>query len=332
MKILDVYELQQKDDKPINWVVEGILPSGLVGDVYGPPDEGKSTILSHLALSISSKQEKWFGRKIANGRVAIIGGEKSSEDAWVRDIHRIGAETKLTERGQMCIDMDDKPLWKFDKRAGEWLNTEEHKVLIEYLKTFEPVLVIIDTLSRATIGGNIIDYEQQSLLARKVEEIRHHLNTTIISISHTNQASASANISNRLHWMSRSGSSGLPGIFRWMAGVTRVKEDDDIEQLKSYNLQENKIVTFAVSKCNEIPPPLWNIYNPLVLHINGGIDLIGRVKIETKKKKKKIEDSILIDDTSAESVAEPEPEKPKRGRPFKAATKKEVTDDILQYF
>lgn len=41
-KWLTITQIPTHKPGPINYLVEGILPKGTCGDVYGPPDEGRS--------------------------------------------------------------------------------------------------------------------------------------------------------------------------------------------------------------------------------------------------------------------------------------------------
>lgn len=54
-------ELLAKQPPPIDWLVGGLLPTGTLGDVSGPPGDGKSTILLSLADHIS-RGAAWYGQ------------------------------------------------------------------------------------------------------------------------------------------------------------------------------------------------------------------------------------------------------------------------------
>ena len=84
---------------PVDWLVEGILPAGVAGDVFGPPNAGKSSLIYSLAVHIAGGSPTWFGRTIKSGRVVVGGGEHSGRDAHWRSAHRFVAEVHLP-RGQ----------------------------------------------------------------------------------------------------------------------------------------------------------------------------------------------------------------------------------------
>lgn len=53
MKEFHSAELLARPARPITWLVDGLLPLGTLGDVSGPPGDGKSTILLSLADHVS---------------------------------------------------------------------------------------------------------------------------------------------------------------------------------------------------------------------------------------------------------------------------------------
>lgn len=259
---LDAADLLAETPLPIQYLVDGILPLGTVGDISGPPGDGKSSLVGHLAMSVATKQTMWFGRKIAGGKVAIIGGEKSRREVWIRDLHRTWPKgAARPEPGNLCIYGEQEPLWTWANGTGLWKETDTYSRVFEYLQAMQPVLVILDTIMRVAEGGNQIDNVQQAALGRKIEALGRTLGTTILTVSHSNQSSTKEPLSWRLHYMSRAGGNGLPGILRWCAGVTRLQATDLPLQgldVTADDLQSRKLIAFGVSKHNEMPTPHWS--------------------------------------------------------------------------
>jgi len=249
--------------KPIEWLIDGVLPVGTVGDIYAPPGEGKSTILLDLALTLAAGRTNWYGHACRPGKVAIIGGETSSETAFIRNLHRVwGGNQAPDPKNLECINSG--ALWKWNRDA--WEITPDGAEMLAYLASFQPSLVLIDTITRAAAGGSQIDNLQQALLGITIEQFAKTLNTTLLTISHTNQASIGGKLHERLHYTSRAGGNGLPGIFRWAAGMSRLNAGDQSSFLPE-DLQMRKIIAFAVSKHNEMPTPAWNIFKPALFEV-----------------------------------------------------------------
>lgn len=265
----DAAVLLSKPPQPVDWLVDGILPTGTVGDVFGPPGEGKSTILLHLAMTIATGSGSWFGCRCASGRVAILGGEKSNEGAAARDLHRVWQGRKA-ERGQLAISPQDEPLWRWDKLSQCWILTDAGQAESAALAVYRPALILLDTTMAVAAGGDQIDNVAQYSLGKTVQRWARDLGgATVLGVSHTNQASAKESAAWRLNYLSRAGGNGLPGALRWLAGVTRMRPDDDLA--KSLGMEDEagrkKLVALGVSKHNEIPTPAWNPLAPAIFEI-----------------------------------------------------------------
>jgi len=268
MKIYDAYHLHKKKAQRITYLVENFIPLGIAGDIYSPPDTGKTTILLSLLSAIANCESHWFGYKLVSGRVAFVGGEKSDESVWVRDIQR--ATNGINDPNQFVIfDLtsehdEDEALWTWTPKG--WIETLEYQKLLEQLKTFQPVVTVLDTISCVAMGSEPIDNLQQIQLANQVRKLQRKIGGTLLTISHTNQSSQADSLTNRLHYTSRSGANGYPGRLRWLLGMSNLtateKETLGIDQF-------SKVVALGVSKHNEMPMPMpiGNRFNPLLLEI-----------------------------------------------------------------
>lgn len=269
-KILNGYDLSQRTPTPINYFVEGLIPLGVTGDVFAPPDCGKTTMLLSLISATANGEKAWFGRQIATGRVVVIGGEKSDESVWTRDLHRCG---RIENPEGLTIIEPEGSLWKWS--GSEWQETKEYKEILAVVKSIGPVLTVIDTISRVSLGSDPINYSQQVLLARKVEEFQKEIGGTLLTVSHTNQASANEELSMRLNYMARSGGNGYPGWLRWLMGMTNLTQKE--KEVRGLDVK-SKIIALAVSKHNEMPQPdIGNRFEPLLFEIrpDGGLVMIA---------------------------------------------------------
>lgn len=288
---LDGAELGAATPTAIDYLVDNFLPAGTAGDVFGPPNDGKTSVLISLALNIAACSKVWFGRAIKNGHVMILGGEKSSRDVWVRDYHRAGGGDMKIEPGRFRIAPTDLGTLFAWTRDG-WQKTPAYKEVVAYAKDLKPVLTVCDTIGRIALGQNPIDITQQQMLAIHLEELREEIGGTLLTVSHTNQSSRQGDLYERLHYSSRAGSNGLPGHLRWLAGVTRATVDESAALLgyKSDDdevmgiLKKRKIICFAVSKPSEMPEPeTWSIRKPAVCEMTKD----GRVSIINEEEMRK---------------------------------------------
>lgn len=258
---------------PFSWLVEGLLPVGTVGDVSGPPGDGKSTILLSLAASISHG-EKWFGYATKQMPVAWISGEASGSDAISRDLHRL----MISRDADILFLLPEEPLFRYDRQLNNWTTTAEGGAVIQRLRDAEVGFAVFDTVGSLVAGLQEVDNDQQRQLAR---HIKHETTgITVITVSHTNQSSTKEALDWRLHYLSRAGGNGFPGAIRWAAGVTRLQESDAGkigDRLSSAEIAAAKIVAFGISKHNEMPMPAASNFTPLLFEIkpNGELVLIA---------------------------------------------------------
>ena len=279
---------------PVDWLVEGILPAGVAGDVFGPPNAGKSSLVYSLAVHIAAGSPTWFGRTIKNGRVVVVGGEHSGRDAHWRSAHRFISEVDLPS-GQL-FTIDQTPILKWHKgytsdrtqegwhyrqsATGKGLNHPGGEAIIEKIAELWPALVIFDTTLAVAEGCNQLDNPQQYALSefmqKRVVPALH--GSTVLTISHTNQASSSLGLCRRLHYESRAGGNGAPGAFRWMAGITRIRNGEDREALgeiiNESAMEHRSFFAFGVSKHSEINPA-WTDESPAVFEMAGD----GRIQM-----------------------------------------------------
>ncbi len=262
MKIRDGYELSQEPTEEIIWLVENLIPYEIAGDIFSMPDCGKSSIFLSLLSAIANKEAYWFGYKIMSGKVAYVGGEKSSNKVWTRDLHR--ASAGIHKKGSFTNLDPETALWAWNK--DEWVTTPEYQEIVDHINVLKPVVTVIDTISRVALGNNPVDLTQQVMLAQKVEQLQQAIGGTVLTISHTNQSSMNDVLSNRLHFLSRSGGNGYPGWLRWLMGMTNLST---VEKEKMGFDEFAKIIAVSVSKHNEIPSPMprGNRFNPILFEI-----------------------------------------------------------------
>lgn len=298
MKVLDAHALLSLPATPIRWAIEGVLPEGTVGDIFGPPGEGKSSFVLDLALSISCGSGTWFGLKCVSGPVVILGGERSGVDALGRDLHRV-MRTRKPGPGKLLFpsegDRGCPQIWVWKRRESRWGLTTWGEELTEWIKGVRPVLIIIDTLLSAANGSDLLNNPQQYELGTTIRQWSQYIGgPTVLTVSHTNQASNRDSLESRLHFLSRAGGNGLPGALRWVAGVSRLREDDPLARSLglSKRAADLRLLAFCVSKYNEMPPPVWGAERPSIFEVSAAGELLlindGREICKPTKQKRSV--------------------------------------------
>jgi hypothetical protein len=269
---LDGGDLLKEKPKPIDWFLEDILPIGAVGDVFSPPGAGKSTLLTSLMLAVAGSKRQWFGKRCVSGGVLALGGEKSSRDVWVRDLHRAaGTEMFDIEPGRLMIAPPTiGPLFVWDARAKVWQRGRGYDPAVQQAIVIRPALTIIDTIGRAAAGQDPISIPQQQALAEEFEDLGREIGGTLLTVSHTSQASGSEDVQQRLHYTSRAGSNGIPGHLRWLMGMTLLtpKEVSELTPIPADEVGRRQMIAVAVSKHSEMPQPAgWNRFDPSIFEM-----------------------------------------------------------------
>lgn len=282
MKLLDAHTMLSSPPPPMRWAVDGLLPAGVVADIFGPPGAGKSTLLLDLALAVAADTAHWHGRALGiGGPVVILGGERSDAAAFARDLHRAGRPAPPP--GALLLPTtdagDSPPLWSWNRRAmdgaGVWEPTPWGHRVIGWLTAARPAAVIIDTVLSAAAGCDLLDQPQQYALGQTIRAWGREVGgPAVLTVSHTNQASGGSGVAlrDRLDYMSRAGGNGFPGALRHLGGVTKIRHGEvpGVEPAT-----DRTLFAFGFSKHNESPPTAWTHYSPAIFSQKSGrIDLV----------------------------------------------------------
>ena len=147
--------------------------------LYGKPGTFKSFIALHLAAMIGSGIPV-LGNEVIQGDVVYIAGEggaglKARRDAVIK-AHDVKDPKVYFLRAQL------------DLRSSE---TDREALLAEIAKhDLKPVLVILDTLSRAFAGGNENSSDDMGKFISHVTAIQLRLNTAVLIVHHTGKDEA----------------------------------------------------------------------------------------------------------------------------------------------
>ena len=137
----DISELLDIKLPPIKWVVEGMIPPGLV-IFAGPPKTGKSRVLMQLALSIASGTP-FLNAAVRKGYVLMLSLEDPISLSQSR-LRGTMAQLKLQKS-----DVAGQLYWKVEWDQGQAAVDRVREALeLQKQEGHTPRLVIIDTLQR----------------------------------------------------------------------------------------------------------------------------------------------------------------------------------------
>ncbi|MGC8733405.1 MAG: AAA family ATPase [Halothiobacillaceae bacterium] len=258
------------------------MPERVVCDISGSPGAGKTTLLTDLALAVAGESGKWQGKACIGGPVAILGGERTDAGALSRDLHRTGRPAPSP--GALVVPTDGSgdcpPMWRWNRKAddgaGRWDLTDWGQEITEWAASAALAMVIIDTISSAAQGSDLLDQPQQYSLGQTVRRWAREVGPQItISVSHTNQASSAAGTAmhERLDYLSRAGGNGFPGALRHLGGLTRLRKGE----VPGIDPEDDRtLFAFGFSKHNESPPTDWTHHSPAIFSQRfGRVELVA---------------------------------------------------------
>jgi hypothetical protein len=157
---------------PVEWDIEGILPTGGLSFLVGQPGTGKSLLALWFACCIGLGRP-WIDRTVRKGSVLYVAAEgggslHSRLEIWKSYFDHDGADTGvrwLTDR-----------LALHDSRAVAQFITDAQGL--------DPRLVVIDTLARCTQGAKENDSDGMGVALAAVDRIREETGAGVLLLAH----------------------------------------------------------------------------------------------------------------------------------------------------
>ncbi|MEW5929209.1 MAG: helicase RepA family protein [Gemmatimonadota bacterium] len=213
-RLLDEAELSALPDP--TWLIEGIIPEAGFAELHGPPGTYKSFLAVDLAMSVATGCE-WAGRAVKQGPVVYVAAEGASGyklrvPSW--------RSAKGTEDGA-AFHLFPDPVQLLDSREVERFLS----LLRE--KNVDPVLIVVDTLSRCFVGEDENSAKSMSLLVGAVDRLRRETGATVLLIHHTNKTGKAER-----------GSIALRGAVDMLMAITRSADSITLRCLKMKDAPE----------------------------------------------------------------------------------------------
>ena len=170
-------DLSSMEFEPLNWAVDGILPSGLT-ILGGRPKAGKSWFALELCYSVAA-DEPFLGRfEVAKGPAIYIALEDSKRRLKVR-------LNTVREGGAVPNE-----LYFLDSFYP--LKSGAEEALENLLSVYNPGIIVIDTLAKISpaTGGSKNSYLADYQLLGNLQKIVVNSDTAVVLIHHTRKMEA----------------------------------------------------------------------------------------------------------------------------------------------
>jgi hypothetical protein len=153
------------------WLVEGVLMQHSLAGLYGETGLGKSFGVLDIGLCVQTGLP-WHGRATAQGPVVYAAGEglpgmKFRVQAW-----------------KVARGFDKKTGIRFSDRIVNLLNPPAVIAFSEAIAPVKPVLVIIDTLARAMVGGDEDSAKDMGIAIAALARLSRELDATMLLVHH----------------------------------------------------------------------------------------------------------------------------------------------------
>lgn len=173
-RFLSDVELESLPDP--EWLIEGVLPLGVIAVLYGLPAAYKSFLATDWALSVATGFS-WAEHKVRQGTAVYVAAEgangyKLRFQSWKDQHSFVGRAGVYLLPG--AVQLHD------DAEVTEFLASMADDGLV-------PKLVIFDTLSRCFVGAEENSAAAMSRLVEAAERIRRATGATVLLVHHANK-------------------------------------------------------------------------------------------------------------------------------------------------
>ncbi|WP_164885906.1 AAA family ATPase [Paenirhodobacter populi] len=165
-----------KQPQSANWLIKVVLPANSAGVMFGQPGTGKSFMAIDMAASVATGA-LFNGRKVKPGPVVYIAGEGHGgvTNRFIAKFNQIGnppgAENiHVSRKSISLLDTDDE----LESLVRE----------IDGLPT-KPVLIVVDTLFRATAGADVNNHDEMSKFWKNIDHLKERYGCTILIVHHS---------------------------------------------------------------------------------------------------------------------------------------------------
>jgi hypothetical protein len=170
-------EIMEQD--PPELLIEGLLNLDSESWIIGAPGSKKSFVAADMAAHVALGKP-WQGLDVTQGGVVMIVAEGGGG---------LGPRLKAW-KAEHGMDMSDRI--DILKRPVQAANLEKWAVLREACRRLAPVLVVIDTQARVTVGLEENSAKEMGIYIEAVRSIREATGACVLTVHHTGRAGGDA--------------------------------------------------------------------------------------------------------------------------------------------
>ena len=161
-------------DKPLRWIIKGVLPDADLGVIYGEPGCGKSFLALDMAAAIALGNS-WQGNRTRKGRVVFVAAEGS---AGLRRRFQAYAMAHKVDLAALDVHVVPQSIDLLAKKDPTILGCD----LVAKLGSVD--LVIIDTLAASMPGGDENSSGDMGSVLRNLKEFSVYTGAMVLLVHH----------------------------------------------------------------------------------------------------------------------------------------------------
>lgn len=176
---LDMCDFLSQEIEGTDYLIPGLLPRGETVLCAGLPKSGKTLLSIDAAFAVATGESKFLGETVSQGKVLIVSVDESPQST----------KNKLLKRGFRASDgKNARVMTSWDiSQMGELEKT---------LEDFRPDLVVIDSLTRITVGREISENSAEfAHVIYHLKELLGRYGASGILIHHANKSQDAVGIS-----------------------------------------------------------------------------------------------------------------------------------------
>lgn len=168
--------LASQETVEVDWMVEDVLAQGDIAILFGPPYVGKSVLTMALAVAVATKAPTFLGQPLnKHGRVLYV-DEENPEQIVRQRMQRLGLTPEFAKHV------------RFIHEQGVRLDNEQgRQKLLAEARNFDPVLIVIDSLTRIHTGDENNAGEMSRLFNDGIKPLARKTGATTIVLHHANK-------------------------------------------------------------------------------------------------------------------------------------------------
>lgn len=157
---------------PPEYLVDGILPKGALGCVFGRPGSAKTFLVLDVALRVAGGLP-WGVREVRGGPVLYIAAEGSAG---------LGTRIRAWLDHANLADIDNI---QFLPLAVNLLDVHQRAALLVVTAEINPVLIVVDTMARSMVGGDENSARDVGLVIDAADKLRLQTSAAVVLVHHT---------------------------------------------------------------------------------------------------------------------------------------------------